>query len=253
MTKLLILGGTSEASALAAALARDARFDVLMSFAGITRAPRIPPVPYRIGGFGGAPGLASFLRDGGFDLLIDATHPFAAQMKRNAIEAAGIARAKLLGIARPAWVPGPGDHWRACVSMTEAASALGPQPRRVLLTIGQKDLSAFRNTPEHHYIIRSVDPPEAHALPPECELIPARGPFRLEDELALLRRINVSAIVTKNSGGIATEPKLEAARLLGIEVLMIARPAAPDYRETVSTAAEALSWLDAHTGTERGV
>ncbi len=253
MTKLLILGGTSEASALAAGLVPDGRFDVLMSFAGITRAPRIPPVPYRVGGFGGAAGLAAFLRDGGFELMIDATHPFATQMKCNAIQAAGIARVRLLGIARRAWCAGPGDRWRICVSMTDAAQALGRAPRRVLLTIGQKDLSAFRNAPEHHYVIRSVDPPEAHALPPDCELLPARGPFRLEDELDLLRRIDVSVIVTKNSGGIATEPKLEAARQLGIEVLMIARPAAPDYPQTVSTAAEALDWLDAHAGTERGV
>jgi len=253
MTKLLILGGTSEASGLAAALAHDARFDTLMSFAGITRTPRIPPVPYRIGGFGGAAGLAAFLRDGGYDLMIDATHPFAAQIKRNAIGAAADAGVRLLGIARPAWVPGPGDRWRQCASMAEAALALGRTPRRVLLTIGQKDLSAFRNTPQHHYIIRSVDPPEPEALPPSCELIPARGPFRLADELGLLRRIAVSVIVTKNSGGVATEPKLEAARLLGIEVLMVARPPAPVYPETVATAAEALGWLDAHARTERGV
>jgi precorrin-6A/cobalt-precorrin-6A reductase len=253
MTKLLILGGTSEASRLAAALAGNGRFDTLMSFAGITRAPRVPPVPYRIGGFGGAEGLAAFLRDGGFELVIDATHPFAAQMKRNAIQASVIAGVRLLGIARPAWTPGPGDRWREMGAIADAARALGEVPRRVLLTIGQKDLSAFRDTPQHHYVIRSVDPPEPEALPPDCELIAARGPFRLADELALLRRIDVSVMVTKNSGGLATEPKLEAARLLGIDVLMIARPVQPAYPEAVASAEEALAWLDAHAGTARGV
>ncbi len=253
MKKLLILGGTSEASSLALVLAPDTRFDTLLSFAGITRSPRIPPVAYRIGGFGGAEGLAAFLREGAFDLLIDATHPFAARMKWHAIEAATIAGICLLGIARPAWIPRPGDNWREMATMDNAAQALGDTPRRVLLTIGQKDLTAFRNTPQHHYIIRSVNLPELANLPPDCELIPARGPFCLEDELDLLRRIDVGVIITKNSGGPATEPKLEAARRLGIEVLMIARRPLPVYPETVATAAEALDWLDTHAGTERGV
>jgi len=253
MTKLLILGGTSEASGLAAVLAGDCRFDTLMSFAGITRAPRVPPVPFRIGGFGGVEGLAAFLRDGSFDLMVDATHPFAAQMKRHAIAAAAAAGVSLLGIARPAWVARPGDCWREIASMNDAALALGGPPRRVLLTIGQKDLAAFRTVPQHHYVIRSVDPPAPEALPADCALISARGPFRLEDELDLFRRIAVGVVVTKNSGGPATEPKLVAARQLGLEVLMIARPPTPIYPQTVASVAQALDWLASHVSTVRGV
>ncbi len=253
MRKVLILGGTTEATAIATALVGDVRFDALMSFAGTTRTPRPPPIAYRVGGFGGVEGLAAFLRKNAIDLMIDATHPFAARMKPNAVGAARLAGVPLLGIHRPAWVAGEGDNWIHVADMAAAARALGSETRRVLLTIGQKDLAAFQAAPWHHYIVRSVDPPELASMPPDAETIAARGPFRLEDELDLLGRIDVSVLVTKNSGGSATEAKLAAARALGVAVVMVDRPKPAEGVEQVADAAGALRWLARHAGTERGV
>jgi precorrin-6A/cobalt-precorrin-6A reductase len=240
MQNLLILGGTTEASALAAALADDAVFATLLSFAGATRAPRPPPVPYRVGGFGGARGLADFLRARNITRLIDATHPFAARMKSNAAEAAALTGIAALGVLRPAWQPGPEDRWTMVPDMQAAAAALGRTPRRVLLTIGQKDLAAFQRAPRHRYVIRSVDPPAA--APPGAEIITARGPFNETDELALLAAHGIEILVTKNSGGSATAAKLTAARRLGIEVVMVERPPPPDL-PTVADVPAALHWL----------
>lgn len=246
MQRLLILGGTTEASALAASLAGDSRFETLLSFAGTTRAPRPPPVPYRVGGFGGAAGLAEFIRHSGIDLLIDATHPFAARMKRNAAEAAAMTDVKLLGILRPPWQAEAGDNWRSVADMAQAAQALGSTPRRVLLTIGQKDLPEFQAAPWHHYVVRSVDPPDPGSLPPNAVVISARGPFRQEDEAALLRDHRIDLIVTKNSGGTATQPKLAAARAAGIGVVIVDRPPPPVGVRLVDDANAALEWLAAH-------
>lgn len=253
VTKLLLLGGTTEASTLATWLADRPEFQPLLSFAGTTRAPRPPPIPYRVGGFGGAQGLASFLRHGAYKLMIDATHPFAAQMKRNAAQAAALAGIPLLAVHRPGWHEAPGDIWHHVPDMAQAARALGPTPRRVLLTIGQKDLFVFHSAPWHHYVIRSVDPPDADSLPPHAEVIAARGPFRLEDELALLRGTEISVLVTKNSGGTATAAKLEAARICGVDVVMIDRPEPQTGVDTVENATQVQAWLRAHTGTDRGL
>jgi precorrin-6A/cobalt-precorrin-6A reductase len=252
MAKLLILGGTTEAMALCDALAGDSRFDTLLSYAGATRTPRPPKVPYRVGGFGGGAGLAAFLREGGFDLLIDATHPFAARMKQNAVVAAGMTGLPFLAIQRPEWQPLPGDAWTMVASMADAAVALGVEPKRVMLTIGQKDLAAFRAAPWHHYIVRSVDPPDADSLPPDVVVISARGPFREADELELLRVHRCDVLVTKNSGGSATMAKLAAARRLGVGVVMVQRPVALVEISTAATSAEALAWLAGHLGTDRG-
>jgi precorrin-6A/cobalt-precorrin-6A reductase len=254
--KVLILGGTTEASALARALAGDLRFEATLSLAGRTRAPRTPPIPFRIGGFGGVDGLVQYLRDEHVDVLIDATHPFAAQMSRHAAEAARIAGVKLLAVCRPAWRDVPGDHWTPVPDMAAAVAALGLAPRRVFLTIGQKELAPFRDAPQHAYVIRSVDAPDAEALPPDAEVITARGPFVEDEERRLLAEKKIDVIVTKNSGGTATEAKLAAARGLGIPVIMVERPARPEV-ETVARAEDALDWLArAHRGTapsRRGV
>lgn len=250
MKRVLILGGTTEASAVAAALAGDARFSASMSFAGATRAPRPPPIPFRVGGFGGIAGLADFLREGAFDLLLDATHPFATRMKRHA--AAMSSELPVLGILRSAWVPGAGDRWTDAADMAGAARALGAVPRRVLLTIGQKDLAVFRAAPWHRYVVRSVDPPDAASLPDGAKVIAARGPFAEADEMALLREHAIEMLVTKNSGGAATEGKLAAARRLGVAVVMIARPPPPEM-ECVDNAEAALAWLRAHAASPRGV
>ncbi|MEJ8572285.1 cobalt-precorrin-6A reductase [Microbaculum marinum] len=242
--RLLILGGTSEASALARALAGDARVAPLLSLAGRTKAPVTPPVPFRVGGFGGPAGLAAYLEAERFDLMIDATHPFADRIKRNAVEAAGLAGVPLLAIRRPEWRPQPGDRWTIVPDMAAAAAALGNDPKRVFLTIGQKELAPFREAPVHTYVIRSVDPPDPGHLPPNAVVIIARGPFDEPSERALLDGHRIDVIVTKNSGGTATEAKLAAARALRIPVVMVARPAHPDA-ETVDTAEQALAWLEA--------
>jgi precorrin-6A/cobalt-precorrin-6A reductase len=251
MQKLLILGGTTEATFLATSLAGDTRFATILSFAGATRTPRPPPVSWRVGGFGGAEGLAAFLRGEGIDLLIDATHPFAARMKRNAVAAAQIAGIRMLGILRPPWQPQPGDRWTMVHDMAHAASALGSNPRRVLLTIGQKDLAAFLEAPQHRYVVRSIDAPDQAVLPQHATVISARGPFHEEDELALLASHGIDVLVTKNSGGKATAAKLSAARRLGLEVVMVDRPPPPDT-ETVADAEAGLRWLD-HEAARRGV
>ncbi len=238
--RVLILGGTTEGSALARALAGDARVEATLSLAGVTRAPAPSPLPVRRGGFGGADGLAVFLRDGGFDALVDATHPYATTITRNALLASARAGVAHLRVARPPWRPGPGDRWTEAATLADAAARLGPTPRRVLLTIGRKDLAPFRDAPAHRYVLRSVDPPEPAELP-GATIVAARGPFALDDELALLRRHRIDALVTKNSGGSATAAKLDAARALGVEVVMLARPA--QESPGVPDVAAALAWF----------
>ncbi len=252
MPRVLILGGTTEASAIAEALAQDARFSPMLSFAGTTRAPRPPPIPWRVGGFGGIAALADFLRREAFALLLDATHPFAAQMKRHAAAAASLAGVPVLGVLRPGWKATPGDRWTMVADMAEAVRALGAAPRRVLLTIGQKELGGFQAAPWHDYVVRSVDPPDAASLPANAVVIAARGPFRESDELVLLTERRIEVIVTKNSGGTATGAKLAAARRLGLEVVMVARPPPPEM-PTVDGGGAALRWLEDHAATPRGV
>ena len=239
--RLLILGGTTEGAVLARALAGDARVEAVLSLAGVTRAPAASPLPVRVGGFGGAEGLAGFLREGGFDAVVDATHPYAVWISRNAVVAAGLAGVALLRVARPAWVAGAGDRWVRVASLEAAAARLGMVPRRVLLTVGRKELGAFRAAPWHRYVVRSVDAPEPGVLP-GAVVVEARGPFALEGELALLRAHGVEVVVTKNSGGEATAAKLEAARVLGVEVVMLDRPAEAGG-ESVADVGAALGWL----------
>ncbi len=197
-------------------------------------------------------GLAAYLRAGGFTALINATHPFAARMAHNAVAGAALAGVPMLRVLRPAWVAQPGDDWRDVPDMEAAAIALGAAPRRVLLTIGQKDLAAFRAAPQHRYLIRSVDPPPPETRPPQAEIITARGPFAEADEAALLRDHAIDLLVTKNAGGGATEAKLAAARSLGVPVVMVARPVSPSCA-TVTDIGAALDWLHAGTATPRGV
>lgn len=240
--RLLILGGSSEASALVRALAEDTGIVPVLSLAGRTRAPALPPVAVRIGGFGGAAGLADWLRATATEAVVNATHPFAARISANAVAAAASVGLPLLRVLRPAWVAGPGDDWRAVPDMAAAAAAIGAAPRRVLLTIGRQDLAPFAARPQHRYTIRSVDAPPAAALPAGAEVITARGPFAADDEMRLMRARGIEVLVTKNAGGSATEGKLAAARALGVAVVMVSRPALPDCA-TVPDIAGALTWL----------
>jgi precorrin-6A/cobalt-precorrin-6A reductase len=240
---LLILGGTTEASALARALAGDRRFRATLSLAGLTRNPLPQPLPCRTGGFGGAEGLARYLAEHRIGALVDATHPFAARMTRHAAEAARLTGIPLLVVNRPAWQPAPGDRWTGVPDMEAAAAALGCDPRRVLLTVGQKDLAPFAAAPWHTYVIRSVEPPSPESLPPRAEMIAARGPFAEADEHRLLTARRIEVLVTKNSGGEATQPKLAAARALGLPVIVVARPEPPPGIELVATVPEVMAWL----------
>jgi precorrin-6A/cobalt-precorrin-6A reductase len=252
---VLILGGASEASELARRLAGDGRFAPTLSFAGRTRAPKPPPIPFRIGGFGGVEGLAGYLREQGIGALIDATHPFAAQITANASAAAALAGVPLLVLTRPPWRPQPRDRWIEVPDMWAAADALGPPSKRALLTVGRKDLAPFVAAPLHSYVIRSIDPPPAELLPPNAEVVLARGPFAEPEERELLLSRRIQVIVTKNSGGTATEAKLAAARALALPVIMVDRPP-PPTAETVLDPDAALRWLERLHGvteTRRGV
>jgi precorrin-6A/cobalt-precorrin-6A reductase len=242
MTRVLILGGTTEASALGRALAAMPGVEATMSFAGRTSAPVRHAIPTRIGGFGGVEGLATWMRDQGTERLIDATHPFAARISANAVAAARTAGVPLLRIERPAWRPGPGNDWTELPDVAGAVAALGAHPRRVFLTVGRLELAAFAKAPHHHYLVRTIDTPAVDDLPPDHALLLDRGPYTLAGETELMRRHGVDVLVTKNSGGEATRAKLDAARDLGLPVLLVARPVLPPA-ETVETVEEALVWI----------
>lgn len=252
MFTVLILGGTSEAYRLAETLhgsgdgAGSGR-RVISSLAGRTAQPRLPAGEYRIGGFGGVDGLVAYLRGEGVGAVVDATHPFAGQMRWHAASACAAAGVPLLRLERPAWQAGPGDRWSEVddwpAAVAQLASAV-PPARRVLLALGRQELAPFAALDGVHFLIRSVDPPEP--MPPfaSAELLLARGPFTLADERELLVRHAIDTIVCKNSGGDATDAKLAAARELGVRVLMRRRPPQPDS-PTVATVAAAAQWLAA--------
>ncbi len=251
--EVLILGGTTEASAIATALAGDARVRAVLSLAGRTRAPVLPAIPARRGGFGGVDGMVAYLRKHDVAALIDATHPFAAQISRNAVAAATIVGVPMISVLRPQWIACPGDRWTRVADMPAAVQALGVTPQRVFLTIGQQELAPFSLAPWHRYLVRSVEPPDPALLPATARYIAARGPFREDEERRLLEQEGIEALVTKNSGGTAAAPKLAAARALGIQVVMVVRPEAPPGK-TVPDAAGALAWLNHVVATwKRGV
>jgi precorrin-6A/cobalt-precorrin-6A reductase len=247
--KVLILGGTYEARVLAQRLAADARFAALLSFAGRTASLQVPPVPHRIGGFGGVAGLRDFLRAGAFDAVIDATHAFAAQMSHHASAAAHGLGLPLLRIELPAWTAGSGDRWHEVADMDEAARALGAAPRRVFLTIGRLEVAAFCSAPQHQYLVRAVD---TFPVPlPHARLISARGPFDEAAERALLEREGIELLVSKNAGTDATYAKIAAARALQLPVIMVRRPQVP-AAQTVASAEAAWTWLEqAHDAAQR--
>lgn len=234
------MGGTTEGRLLAERLHRDPRFRILLSFAGRTAAVQAPDVPHRVGGFGGVAGLAAFLRARAVDALIDATHPFAARMSEHAVQAARETATPLVRVARPAWVAIAGDRWIDVASFAAAAEALGAAPRKVFLTVGRLEIAAFREAPQHDYLVRAVDPFDPGL--PHARVLAARGPFALADELDLLRRAQIDVIVSKNAGTRATYAKLEAARALGLPVVMVQRPVLAPADETTSIDG-ALAWL----------
>jgi precorrin-6A/cobalt-precorrin-6A reductase len=238
--RVLILGGTGEARELAAGL-RAAGTDVLSSLAGRTRQPRLPDGPVHTGGFGGADGLAVFLREEGITHLIDATHPFAEGMTANAAPAARDAGVPRLVLRQPAWESDPA--WDTVAGIREAAQAVRAWPGEgVFLTTGRRELGAFAADDGHRFLVRTVDPPEG-PVPPRMTLLLDRGPYTVEGESALLRHHGIGLLVTKNSGGSMTAAKLRAARDLGVQVVMVRRPPLPPGSRVVATIPEALRWI----------
>jgi precorrin-6A/cobalt-precorrin-6A reductase len=241
--RILILGGTAEARLLAGALAGRNEFSVTLSLAGRTAQPLPQAVPVRIGGFGGAAGLADYLRNDGVDALIDVTHPYAGIISANAAKAARDASVPLLALRRPSWSPVEGDLWIEVDTIEDAVEALGKAPRRVFLALGRKEIQPFTAAPQHAYLVRSVDPVDPPLAVPHAIYIAARGPFSEADDRALLKRHRIDALVAKNSGGKGTYGKIAAARALHLPVIMLKRPALPRVA-SVETVEEVLAWLD---------
>jgi precorrin-6A/cobalt-precorrin-6A reductase len=240
---VLILGGTTEAYDLASALVARGGLRVVTSFAGRTKSPRLPAGDWRSGGFGGADGLADYLRAEKFDAVIDATHPFAAAMAFNATEACAQEGVKLLRLERAPWRPGPGDRWTEVETLDEAAAILRRGAKRVLMAVGRQELAPFVPLDEIWFQIRSVEAPEPMPAFEHYELLLSRGPFDVTSERALLRDKRIDTIVCKNSGGTATQAKLIAARDLGIKVIMKCRPPRPDL-PIAYTIDDAIAWLN---------
>ena len=220
----------------------------VFSYAGRTRAPVPQPLPTRIGGFGGAAGLAAYLRAEGMTHVVDATHPFAAQMSRNAAEACAAAGVALLALERPAWTERPGDRWQRVADLAAACSALPAYPASVFLAIGKQHLDVFSAAPQHSYLLRLVDDPQGAVPLPNARIVVDRGPFTAENDQRLFETQGITHIVAKNAGGVGAQAKLIAARTLGLRVILVDRPASPN-RKTVSTPLAALTWIrDAHDG-----
>jgi precorrin-6A/cobalt-precorrin-6A reductase len=242
--RVLVLGGSSEASLLAKALSRRADLAATLSLAGRTKNPVALPLPTRIGGFGGVEGLIAYLKIEGVKTVVDATHPFAAQMKRHAAEACAATATPLCAFSRAPWVAEAGDRWIEVNDAAEAARALGDEPKRVFLTTGRQQAGAFAGPSPHHFVLRAIDAPDADVLPASLDLVLARGPFSVADEIALMREKRIDMVVSKNAGGEATRAKIHAARELGLPVVMIRRPKAPE-RPVFTKVEDVLGWIEA--------
>lgn len=247
---LLVLGGTTEATALCRRLA-EAGISGIFSLAGRVERPLRQPLPMRVGGFGGAAGLVAYLRAERISHVVDATHPFAAQMSAHAVAACAEAGVPLVALTRPAWEPGPGDRWTRAADIPGAVAALDRPACRVMLAVGRMHLAAFAAHPRHFYLLRLVDPPGAPLPFPDCQVVVDRGPFTEAGDLALLREHRIGLVVSKNSGGTGAASKLAAARTLGLEVIVIDRPALPQRRE-FSEIDAVMHWI-AHAPTDLGV
>ncbi|MFF3942444.1 cobalt-precorrin-6A reductase [Streptomyces phaeofaciens] len=239
---VLILGGTTEARRLAELLDGAPGLTVTSSLAGRVAGPRPLPGAVRVGGFGGAEGLSAWLREHAVDALVDATHPFAGAIGHHAARAAADTGVPLLAVRRPGWVPVAGDRWHEAGSLAEAAALLPGLGRRVFLTTGRTGLAAFADLTGPWFLVRSVDPPEP-PHPPRMEVLLDRGPFTLDGERELLRRHRVDVVVTKDSGGAATAPKLTAAREAGLPVIVVRRPPSPEGVPTVPDPRTAARWV----------
>lgn len=243
ISRVLILGGTTEARDLAQRLADRADLEVTLSLAGRTISPMPQGVPVRSGGFGGVTGLAAYLTREHIGALIDATHPYAARISVNAVAAARAVGVPQLRLRRAPWVMVEGDRWVEANDTADALLKLGTAPRRILVALGRQEIVVLEQAPQHYYLVRSVDPVEPPLALPHVDYITARGPFAEADESKLLAERRIDTIIAKNSGGTATYGKIAAARRLGIAVVLLRRPPEPsgNYVDGVDAA---LAWLD---------
>ncbi len=240
--RVLLLGGTTEASDIARDLA-VAGVTGIFSYAGRTAAPIAQPMPTRVGGFGGVDGLTEYLRREGITHVIDATHPFASQISRNAVDACAQTGTPLIAYTREPWQASPGDNWRNVPTIEAAVAALPDGSARIFLGIGRQHLRAFAARSQHFYLLRMVDAPATLLPLPNAEIVLARGPFTTEGDLALLRSHRIAHVVARNAGGEGAKAKLEAARALGLPVIMIDRPCLPE-RRTAQSVEEIVHWLN---------
>ncbi len=215
----------------------------MLSLAGRTASPARQSVPVRSGGFGGAAGLADYLVHERIDVLIDATHPHASVISANAVEAAGKTEVPLVVLQRPPWIAVAGDRWSEVSGVRNAVHTLGQAPRRVFVALGRNELAPFNDAPQHHYLIRSVDPVDPPLPLPHVSYVTGRGPFSEANDRALMAAHRIDVVIAKNSGGGATYGKIAAARTLGIGVIMVRRPPAA-AAPAVETVEDALVWLD---------
>lgn len=240
--RVLILGGTKDASQLAIAASNIPGIEIISSLAGRTRQPAAIVTQTRIGGFGGTEGLVAYLQDKAIALLIDATHPYAAQISFNGATAAKICGIPHLMLIRPEWKPRKGDRWIEVENIQSAAVIVESLAQRVFLTIGRQELSAFAHLENIWFLMRMIDSPTSNTPIPKGQLLLERGPFSLADERELLKQYQIEAMVSKNSGGEATYAKIIAARQLSLPVVMVKRPIVPES-DRVSDIESALKWL----------
>lgn len=239
--RVLLLGGTTEASQIGRALAAAGVAGVY-SYAGRTATPVVQPLPTRVGGFGGVDGLVDYIKHEHITHVIDATHPFASQISRNAVDACAKTATPLIAYLRESWLAEPGDDWRHVATVEDAAAALPDRPARIFLAIGRQHLAPFAGQPLHFYLLRLVDAPDAVLPLPKAEIVLARGPFTTEGDLALLRDHRITHVVARNAGGEGAKAKLDAARALGLPVIMIDRPNLPE-RKVAQSVSEIMHWL----------
>ena len=214
-----------------------------LSLAGRTASPAPHAVPVRVGGFGGAAGLADYLSRERIDALIDATHPFANIISANAAAAARETSVPFVALRRPPWTRVAADRWTEVSNAGAAVNAIGQEPRRVFVALGRNELKPFAGAPQHRYLVRSVDPVDPPLPVPQVTYITARGPFSETSDRALMTAHAIEIVIAKNSGGSAAYGKIAAARALGIGVIMLRRPPAPDA-PAVETVEDAIAWLD---------
>lgn len=245
MPRILIVGGTRDAAQVATQLATLPGVEVITSVAGRVQRLTTASPQTRIGGFGGVAGLIDYLHAERIALLVDATHPFASQMSAHAAQAAEACGLPRVMLVRPAWEPGPGDRWISVESLAAAVALVPEVGRRVFLTIGRQEVAAFAPLTDLWCLMRMIDPPlPGTPLPPGTVLL-ERGPFTLAHERALVQTHAIDVLVSKNSGGQATDSKLTAARELGLPVVMVQRPALP-AGERVSDVTQACAWVRRH-------